>query len=30
MPVSSLCRALLYDQNDLRLSFRLAATTSDL
>ena len=30
MPVSSLCKALIYDQKDLRLSFRLAATISDM
>ena len=26
MPVSSLCKALVYDQMDLGLTFRLAAT----
>ena len=30
MPVSSLCMALIYDQMDLGLSFRLAATISDM
>ena len=30
MPVSSLCRALIYDQRDLGLSFRLGATISDM
>ena len=30
MPVSSLCKALIYDQKDLGLSFRLAATISDM
>ena len=28
MPVSFLCRALIYDQKDLGLSFRLAVTIS--
>ena len=28
MPVYSLCKAPIYDQNDLALSFRLAATIS--
>ena len=28
MPVSSLCKALIYDQKDQGLSFRLAATIS--
>ena len=30
MPVSSLCWAVIYDQKDLGLSFRLAATISDM
>ena len=30
MPVSSLCKALIYDQKDLGLSFRLAAAFSDM
>ena len=30
MPVSSLCNALIYDQKDLGLSIRLAATISDM
>ena len=30
MPVSSLCKALIYDQKDLGLSFILAATISDM
>ena len=29
MPVSSLCKALIYGQKDLGLSFRLAATIPD-
>ena len=30
MPVSSLCKALIYDQQDFGLSFRIAATISDM
>ena len=30
MPDSSLCMALIYDQKDLGLSLRLAATISDM
>ena len=30
MPFSSVCKALIYDQRDLGLSFRLAATISDM
>ena len=30
MPVSSLCKALIYDQRDVGLSLRLAAAISDM
>ena len=30
MPVSSLCKALIFDQKDLGISFRLAVTISDM